>query len=137
MKINIKVTGVQNVERRFKNIGKAVDDMRKPFDEITREWSETFDKNFPATGSALNQPWPPRKRLYAWPILQKTGKLRKGFNRKIEKKEAEIENKVKYAKYHQFGTTFLPVRRVIDVTDRMAKFAVNVIRDYINFAIRK
>lgn len=137
MKLNIKVSGIDKVERKFKLINTAINDLQKPFDEITKDWMKQFDDNFSSEGRALKQPWRPRVRSYSWPILQKTGKLRGGFNRKIKKDSAEIANKVAWAKYHQFGTSRLPIRRIVDATKEMAKFAIDKIKDYINKAIKK
>lgn len=135
MRINIQVNGVQDIERHFDKIVKTMDDLTRPFDEITKDWMKKFDSNFPATGGILKQSWPERKYKYAWPILQKTGKLRRSFSREVNKRDASIENKVEYAKYHQFGTPRLPIRRIIDVTDDMGTFAQKVINDYIGNVI--
>lgn len=137
MKINISIEGVQRVERRLNNIHSAVKDFKKPLDEVLTDWNQKFDANYPARGGTLEQPWPPRRRFYAWPILQKTGRMRKSYKKTVKTKEGTIENKTSYAKYHQFGTTYLPIRRLIDVTEKMKKFAISTIQKYINRAINK
>lgn len=55
----------------------------------------------------------------ARPILIRTGKLKNGFRiTKANSKEGEIVNSVEYAKYHQFGTKWMPKRKIIGATKK-------------------
>jgi len=134
--LKVTVDGVREVNKKLAKISTGLKSLERPLDEITKEWMKEYDDNFQAQGRTLNQPWKPRVRSYSWPLLQKSGKLRAGFKRKVKKDYAEIANNVKWAKYHQFGTAFLPVRRLIDSTSKMVDFATKKINDYVKKIIR-
>lgn len=116
--------------------------LKKSSKILLAEQQENFDKQgaiyqgggFVRTGGAFSSggrtttrfgPWAPlspstrddrSRQGYnpARPILQRTGKLRKGFRRTtLNTKELEIENKVEYGIYHQTGTKKMPQRRII------------------------
>lgn len=136
MKLIVRIDGVKQVSKKLNSITAAVKSLEKPFEEIGKDWMKKYDDNFPAEGGVLKQPWKPRIRAYAWPILQKTGKLRAGFKKKVDKSYMEIANRVKWAQYHQFGTARLPVRRLINATSEMVDFAVKKINDYLRKIIK-
>lgn len=55
-------------------------------------------------------------------ILQRSGKMRKSFRvSKLTKNEIEIENTVKYFKYHQLGTRNIPQRQMLGHSPEMIK----------------
>ena len=94
----------------------------KDFTPVFREARSYLEKanaeNFAANGLPVGG-WDPRKKDYAWPILRKTGRLLfslanlHGSPNTITPMYAEFGTEVKYAKFHQYGTKFMPARQVV------------------------
>lgn len=92
------------------------------FEPIFRYAREQLRKanaeNF-STGGLPVGGWKPRTREYPWPIMVKTGKLAKSLEglfgppNNIGAKSAEFGTKVEYAKFHQYGTTRMPSRKIV------------------------
>lgn len=80
-----------------------------------------------STGGLPTGGWKPRdaEEDYRWPILDRTGHARGGGKLKrsltsltgapnvITPSWAEFGTDVEYAKYHQYGTRFMPARKVV------------------------
>lgn len=60
--------------------------------------------------------WLPRKHIYPWPILLKTGALKRSVYGTRQGNGAVLGATAHYAPYHQWGTPTLPVRLVVDIT---------------------
>lgn len=82
--------------------------------ELRKANAENFTKNGLPSGG-----WSPRTRDYAWPIMRKSGKLFRslaslnGSPNEIHSNYANFGTKVEYAKFHQYGTTRMPARKVV------------------------
>lgn len=62
---------------------------------------KTFDQNFDARG-ALMGGWQPRSKVYSHPLLEKTGRMRHGFfKRMIGSMVLVLGNRAPYFPYHQ------------------------------------
>lgn len=73
-------------------------------------------ENF-STGGLPSGGWKPRKRQEPWPLMIRTGKLMNSLSvlftdRYVGTHNAEFGTKVEYAKYHQYGTRFMPKRKI-------------------------
>lgn len=111
----------------------------KNFTPVFREARGMLEKanaeNFTANGLPSGG-WDPRKRDYAWPIMRRSGKLfsslfnLRGAPNTISPMSAEFGTDVEYAKFHQYGTKFMPARRVVydppgfsrDLADMAARY---------------
>ena len=88
------------------------------------QWSAKQDKShkqaFFVGGQQLHggSAWSSRKKFYPWPVLFKTGGLRASTGYKLGKLQVTFTSTSKYAVYHQFGTSKLPQRKIIDVTNQ-------------------
>jgi len=110
----ISVNGLKAVQKKLGEIRKGLKNSKPILDEIADSAIKNYKQNFKEKGKRLEAPWPPRKRSYPHPILVKTGKLKRGFKKEsVTNKKAVITNPVEYAKYHQFGTRKLPIRKII------------------------
>lgn len=77
-------------------------------------------ENF-STGGLPVGGWRPRdsEEDYRWPILDKGGKLKRsliglsGAPNVITPKYAEFGTDVEYAVYHQYGTRYMPARKIV------------------------
>ncbi len=103
LKMNIE--GEEQLARRLKGIGKDVKDFRPEFKKSTDFMKGIFGNQvFTSRGRAIGEPWKARKKSYPWPILQRTGRMRRGFKAKAEKLEGMVWNVQDYFKYHQSRT---------------------------------
>lgn len=75
-------------------------------------------ENF-TTGGLPVGGWKPRKDFYAWPMMIRSGKLfsslanLRGAPNVVTPMYAQFGTKVEYAKFHQYGTTKMPARKVV------------------------
>lgn len=62
--------------------------------------------------------WQKRDTPRNWPILNRTGRLRRSIQWKQQGQQGDLITKVPYAKFHHFGTRYLPQRAIIEVTSQ-------------------
>jgi phage gpG-like protein len=97
-------------------------DQSEMHDAVGERFRDAQAGNFARASDESGSQWPPRKHKYPWPILRKTRKMlgaasRLGAPGNIHRSSGRklrlgISNSdVPYAKYHQYGTIRLPVRR--------------------------
>lgn len=97
-------------------------------------------ENFAVGGlPAANGPWKPRRDAgsYAHPLMIRTGKLMNSLTSLfgppniITPTHAEFGTTVEYAKFHQYGTTKMPARKVVfeprGFSEDLARKAANYI----------
>ena len=105
--LKIDIEGDQQVAQALQHIPSDMDDLRKPFTKAGNFIIQEVDKNFASRGSRFGFPWPPRSPEYerraTWPIMEKSGKMRRGFRKKVGKSMLSIYNRQEeaYFKYHQ------------------------------------
>ena len=131
MAITITVKGADQVQRKLQNLQRGVRDLTPAFRDMQDSIILEFLANFPAKGEVLNSPWPPRKRAYPWPILDKTGKMKGNWKAKPSARELRIENPTDYATYHNFGTAYLPVRKLVGSNQNIIKLAMTRIQIFL------
>ena len=80
--------------------------------------------------------WEPRKDAKPWPLMVRTGKLLAsltslfGAPNNIDRMSAEFGTRIEYAKFHQYGTSRMPARKVVfeprgfasDLASKAARF---------------
>lgn len=131
MNVEIKTIGLDKVLAKIHKIQGAVKDLSPAFSEMVDPITNEFRSNFDSGGKILNLPWVPRKRFYPWPILIKTGKLRKNWENKVEPKQLTISNPTEYATYHHFGTPKLPERKIVAAAEQIKKLISDRIIKYL------
>lgn len=100
---------------------------------------EEFQDNFPAEGSRLGSKWKAlaastqaqRARLgygAAHPILERTGALKRGFEKQVKRLSVRVFNPVDYFQYHQMGGGKLPQRKMIDAPEKIKTEVVRMIQ---------
>lgn len=97
----------------FERLGKQSRNLSPAFRQIANDLVKSHQINFRSHGTRFGEKWAPRKRMYKWAILEKTGKMSHSFRGKSDSNSAEVTNTVSYAKWHQLGTRRLPVRNLI------------------------
>jgi len=129
LELQWKIEGETQLARRLNGIGNRVKDFRSEFKKSTNFLKDFFGGEvFDTKGRAIGEPWKPRKVPKPWPLLQKTGRMKRGFRAKASKMSGEVYNAVDYFKYHQSRQPRykLPRRIMMKLTnqlkDRIVKF---------------
>ncbi len=146
MDIRITVDS-SKVDGVIASLNKWFDDFRPLLKDISKLQLKSTDESFKTRGKNIGQPWERlkvatiRQKLRIWKnidILQRSGTMRKSFRvSKITKNELEIENTIKYFKYHQIGTRKIPQRQMLGHSPEMIKRYEIATIDYILKLIQK
>lgn len=112
------------------------EDFRPVFRWARQELEEANRANFVSQGSKSGKPWLPLDNEYGrWklanhgplPILVLTGKMKdsltnlRGRPNEIDRKRAVFGTKIPYAKFHQYGTSKMPKRKIVFVPPLFAQ----------------
>ena len=123
--ISFEIEGEKQLVRRFRGIQMAGRNWRPTMKKIGRDLTECFSGPvFETRGREIGEKWKTRKEpTGGWPLLERTGKMRKGFKYQAGKDKVEINNIVPYFIFHQSKQprkTKLP-RRVMMKLDNKRK----------------
>ena len=94
------IEGDLQLSRKLMGVSTDLNNFRVPLERSKSQLLHTTEINFKASGRLMGG-WQPRKRLYGWPILNKTGRMKNGFKSKVSSTRMEIWNPTTYFKYHQ------------------------------------
>lgn len=95
----------------------------------TYQNSET-QNNFSKQGFGSKK-WAKRQDKASHPILDKTGKLKKGIKAEIKENEIVFMTNTTYGIYHQQGTEKMPKRQIVGVTKKDIKAHERIITEEI------
>lgn len=127
------VEGSTELSRRLLIMSDGIKDFHEPLTVAAAEVRRSVDMNFDTAGNLLAGGWPPRSKVYAWPILQKSGKMRQSFQTQIQRDQAVIGNSADYFKYHQSNKprTRIPRRVMLKLDQERKEFIVKAFQAYI------
>jgi hypothetical protein len=81
---------------------------------IERSVSELIQNQFDERRAPDGSPWAPRKPpTGTWPLLEKTGKMRRGFKVIASASQLKVLQSQPYLKFHQEGTSRMVARPVL------------------------
>lgn len=119
----------KDAEKMIKRIVKRSSDMRPVWRHAGKKLEASFSQNFLKGGALVAGKWAPLDANYAawkkanFPGQKKmflTGKLFKSISNlgdnsvtKVNRLSAQFGTDVEYAKFHQYGTTKMPARKII------------------------
>lgn len=145
--LTVTIDGEERILRKFENIDSFVDNLEKPLEESGDLLIEKFDDNFKTEGRTLQDPWKElaqstliQKRRLGYGgkgILERTGNLRRGFEKDVQKFKVTVLNPIDYFKYHQLGTVNLPQRVMIKSTSQINQDIVNIFQRALVTALLK
>ncbi|MCK9569881.1 hypothetical protein M0R72_13135 [Candidatus Pacearchaeota archaeon] len=144
--ISVKIEGDQQVLRSFTRFAEDVQDLTQPFNEIANDFLEIERKQFDSEGGYGSGGWANLSNTKTSPstgkkivgyadwkaahfpgasILVRWGNLRDSLTqfgdtyhiREVEPMKMVLGTDLPYAKYHQTGTSKMPKRRPIDLTE--------------------
>ena len=120
--IEFRVEGDKQLIRRFRGIRLAGKNWLPTMRRIGKDLTECFSGPvFETRGREIGEPWKERQKGYPWPILERSGKMRKGFKFKAGRVAVEIYNIADYFKYHQSSkprSTRLPRREMMKLDNK-------------------
>lgn len=122
---DIRVDGAGAVIQNLDRINRQGQNLGPAFRQIAGDLLKSHQMNFRSHGTRFGEKWAPRKRVYKWAILEKTGKMSHSFRGKSNSNSAEVTNVVSYAKYHQLGTRKLPIRNLIGLAGDGGRTDIN------------
>lgn len=107
------------------------------FNEARGMLERANQENF-TTGGLPSGGWKPRRDFYAWPLMIRTGKLfsslanLRGAPNVVTPLYAQFGTRVEYAKFHQYGTTKMPARKIVfdppgfsrEISEKAARYVV-------------
>lgn len=125
-----------SLDRKLHGITAKLTDLSRPLmlakDVILRE----TDQQWPSAGSHLGTPWkartpqigPDNHRTDTWPLLERTGAMRKSFGFRSAKDSMTIFNRATYFPYHQSSTPRrrLPHRPMLVLNERLKELIVKI-----------
>ena len=133
---------IQGEKQLSVELGIAADGIKKwdkPLAKVGDTLLKSFDLNFSSRG-ALFGGWAPRKPQYkagkrvdSWPLLEKTGAMRKGFSSDVTDDYVKLENKLPYFKYHQSNEPRkkIPRRIMMKIDQQRRNEIVKIFQAYI------
>ncbi len=145
LQLDFSIEGTERVSRVLNVPIDGVKDFRKPLTDVSKTLLKTFDMNFSARGG-LYGGWAPRKPQYKggiridnWPLLEKSGKMRKSFKSDVRKDSLELTNSQRYFVYHQSNAarTRLPRRVMMKLRQQDATMIVKTFQGYLIELARK
>ena len=88
------------------------------FERAKTELERSNRENFLSNGLPVGG-WRPRKAVYGWPIMRRTGRLfnslanMAGPENVVTPMSAQFGTNVEYAKFHQYGTEKMAKRQIL------------------------
>lgn len=133
VEIKFAVEGVEEVSAMFEVGSKRAGSLQPPLKKASDLMIKVIDVNFASHGREFGEPWKKRKKAYGWPLLEKTGQLRKSFDYKLSSQESVIGNKKEYFGYHQSNRPRkkMPRRIMMKIDETRRQLIVKIFQEYI------
>jgi phage gpG-like protein len=146
--VSFEIFGDVQVERELLNIKRRADGMRPAFEKLHQSFVGIERRQFDSQGRSGSGGWAPLKpatiaakqrRGHDARILRATERLRKSLTNKTSAdhvKEISLDGfffgtRVPHARFHQTGTTKMPQRRPVELTERERRAWVRVLQRHI------
>ena len=142
--LRFTLEGQEVVSRRLGIAAAGVTDFKAPFAKIGSNFLKTFDTNFSARGGVYGR-WQPRKpkyrngiRIDTWPLLEKTGRMRRSFTQQTTRNRLVLGNSAPYFVYHQSNgpRTRLPRRVMMKLRQQEATMIVKEFQAFLIGVLR-
>lgn len=101
--ISVKIIGLDKLGSGLQKMQRELQNLKPAFESISDLLTQEYRANFDAKGGVLRSPWAARKHSYPWPLLQKTGTMKRAWDKEAKKTKLTVWNTVSYAQYHHFG----------------------------------
>jgi len=142
MYLQFQIEGEKQLSRKLVGISVKARNWRPQMRKIGKYLVGVFSGPvFDTRGREIGEPWKKRKIPAPWPLLQRSGKMRRSFKSLPRMVSVEIMNTADYFKYHQSSkprTSKLPRRVMMKIDSKRKEGIVKIIhKALINDIIRK
>jgi phage gpG-like protein len=136
--LDATIEGDRELSRRLLITADGIDDFREPLTRIGDELLHTFDANFASRGSLFGG-WAQRKSPAPWPLLERTGTMRRSFDKNVDKDMVKLWNSAPYFGFHQSNQprSKLPRRVMMKIDNQRKEFIQKAFQEYIISVMRK
>jgi len=146
MRFTLDFHGDTQIDRTLLRMSMDVADARPAWEVLAGKFARAERKQFSSEGGYASGGWAPLSPKYAaWkqrhfpgkPILERTGALKESLTQRpfgVEVLEPEfmvVGSGIDYGAYHQQGTSRMPQRRPVELTEADRRAWVNVIQRFI------
>ncbi len=102
MYLSFEIEGEKQLSRNLRNVSSDLGDWTDTFKKVGETLTTLYSgKVFETEGKEIGEPWAKRTKEYPWPLLDKTGTMRRGFKYQASKDQVVVNNPVPYFVYHQ------------------------------------
>lgn len=102
MELSFSIEGEKQLSRKLRGIESKVKVWRPTLNKVGDYLIKTFSGPvFETRGKEIGEKWQARKNRYPWPILERSGKMRKSFKSKATNVQLQVYNTTDYFKFHQ------------------------------------
>lgn len=139
LEIRAEIEGEKQVSAYLGTVAGGIKQWRSPLQKIAGEMHKAYQMNFDSRG-ALYGGWAPRKQTKPWPLLEKTGRLRKGYYDQLQGSDTlVIGNRTAYFGYHQSNQprSRLPRRIMLKIDEARRNFIFKAFQEHIVNVLRK
>jgi len=148
VEINIEVFGEMIISRRLMRLGERAVDAAPAFEEIATLFYDSGKLQFSSQGAWASNGWAPDKQAtvtakiaqgFSALTLQKTGAMMQSLTsseatysrKKIGPDFVELESTVPYGKFHQFGTSKMPMRKPVELNEATKNTMVKLLQRWV------
>lgn len=134
VQLQFEIEGEVQLSRRLLIAAEGVKTFDEPLENISKEVLRSFDENFDSRGSLFGG-WAPRASTYKadWPLLEKSGDLRSGFDAAFTSQSVTFGNAIPYFKYHQSkqARSKLPRRVMMKLDQQRKNYIIKEFQKYL------
>ena len=131
--LTVDVSALKVTKRRFEKMQERAKVPKTAMDLIGAKAFKDVINSFSLQQDEEGRPWKSLKRKRkrgGSRILQDTGRLRSSIRWAASKEEARVFTKVKYAKFHEYGTKNLPIRSFMWLS---SKLRIKILADLLKY----
>lgn len=130
------IEGGKEMSRRFVKMPDNISNWKAPLFRSGREVMVSIEGNYASRGAVFGERWAPRKDNNPWPILEKTGRMRRAFHPRMGPDYVEITNSAEQFRYHQSAAPRkkLPRRVMMKLDEIRRRFIVREFQRHIRQA---
>lgn len=137
VQLTIETGGAKELSVQLGISAERLKDFAVPLEASAQEIIKSFDLDFDVRGAMfVDGGWAPRTKDYPWPLLEKTGAMRRGFVSSVDGITAVIGNSDWKFPFHQLGTRKMPQRLMMKLDDIRKEFVVKTFQLYIVESLR-
>lgn len=131
--LTFQIEGQKELSAELGLIADHIKDWEPPLKKAGDILLKSFGLNFNSRGQLFQGGWPKRKVDKPWPLLEKSGEMRHGFDAAVTGDFVELGNTAKHFKYHQSNKprSRLPRRIMMKIDEPRRREIVKTFQAYI------